>query len=242
MSSPEPRSRRRRAAAHTCRQCKQPWSVRAIRHPSGGWVFACEFCSWREVRSGYASPPAVSGVGPRRFPVAPRAGDIGVHGVRFYDRDRDLVGAVAGYIADGWSAGETCVVIGTHEHLEALGRRLAPLGPAAARARGHLVTRDAAETLRLFMRHGSPDPALFDATVAALVRKSAERARGVRAFGEMVDVLSAQDNLVGALQLEELWTQLQRTTDFQLLCGYKTSALAPDHLAEVRAVHDYQLH
>ena len=51
---------------------------------------------------------------------------------------------------------------------------------------------------------------------------------GLRAFGEMVDVLNADDNLVGALQLEELWTQLQRTVRFQLLCGYQSSSLAPD--------------
>jgi hypothetical protein len=57
----------------------------------------------------------------------------------------------------------------------------------------------------------------------------------------MVDVLGAQDNLVGALQLEELWAQLQRTVRFQLLCAYRSSALSPDNAAQVRAAHDHQL-
>ena len=91
------------------------------------------------------------------------------------------------------------------------------------------------------MREGSPDPALFDATIGALVRKCASGARGLRAFGEMVDVLSAEGNLVGALQLEELWTQLQSTVRFELLCGYNSSALAADNSAQVRSVHDHQL-
>jgi excisionase family DNA binding protein len=241
MSRSESRSRRRRAAAHACPRCKQPWSVHATKHPSGGWVLACAFCSWWEVRHGFAPLAPASGGDQKHSLQAGSAGDRGIHGVRLYARERDLVGAVTGYVVDGWSAGEACVVIATPEHREALSRRLAPLGLVAARARGHLVIRDAAETLRLFMRRGSPDPALFDGTVGALVRKCADGAVGMRAFGEMVDVLSAEDNLVGALQLEELWTQLQRTVRFQLLCGYNSFALAPDHLAQVRAAHDHQL-
>ena len=203
-------------------------------------MLSCEFCSWWEVRHGYTAPPSISGADQDLLPESLSGMGGGLHGVRFYERDRDLCGVVTGYVADGWSAGQVCVVIATPEHLEALGRRLAPLGLAAARAQGLFLVRDAAKTLRLFMRHDSPDPTLFDATVGALVRRSADGAEGLRAFGEMVDVLNTEGNLVGALQLEELWGQLQRTVRFQLLCGYQSSALTPGNLAHVRAAHDHQ--
>jgi hypothetical protein len=133
------------------------------------------------------------------------------------------------------------VLITTGEHRAALRWRLASHGLAIARAEGRLVELDAAETLETFMRGGRPDPALFDATVGALVRRCAAAGR-VRAFGEMVDVLWGQGNVEAALELEQLWTDLQQTVPFTLMCGYAASRMSQAGQARVRAAHDHVLH
>jgi MEDS: MEthanogen/methylotroph, DcmR Sensory domain len=44
--------------------------------------------------------------------------------------------------------------------------------------------------------------------------------RRIRAFGEMVDLLCADGNADGAIDLEALWNGLAAARDFSLLCGY----------------------
>ena len=219
--------------------------MHATRHPSGGWVVFCEFCSWSELRDGYRPPLPLDGGRPERA-ASPSHASIRKrrtwsHAVRFYDRDRDLLAALAGFAADGWSAGDVVVLITTGEHRAALRWRLASHGLAIARAEGRLVELDAAKTLDSFMRDGRPDPALFDAEVGALVRQCAATS-GVRAFGEMVDVLWGQGNAEGALELEQLWADLQQTVPFTLLCGYARSRMSQEEQERVRAVHDHVLH
>jgi len=222
--------------------------MHATRHPSGGWLLFCEFCSWSELRSGPQPPLETtqpetvrSSVDPARSHASIRKRTSWSHGVRFYDRERDLLSAVAGYVVDGWTAGDVCVLIMTAEHRAALRWRLASHGLAAARAEGRLVELDAAGTLQAFMRDGRPDPELFDATVGALVRECAVGAR-MRAFGEMVDVLWTEGNPDGALELEALWAGLQQTARFTLLCGYGSSRMSSEGRSSVRAAHDHVLH
>ena len=42
----------------------------------------------------------------------------------------------------------------------------------------------------------------------------------VRAFGEMVALLWAEGNYAGAIRLEELWNELQKSHSFSLFCAY----------------------
>lgn len=219
--------------------------MHATRHPSGGWLLFCEFCSFAELRDGYRPPlpldrdPGAREQGPSHASIRKRK--AWAHAVRFYDRDRELMSAVAGFAADGWSAGDVVVLVTTGEHRAALRWRLASHGLAIARAEGRLVELDAAETLDSFMRQGRPDPALFDATVGALVRQCAMASR-VRAFGEMVNVLWGQGNAEGALELEQLWTDLQQTVPFTLMCGYAAAQMSDEGRERVRAAHDHVLH
>jgi hypothetical protein len=162
------------------------------------------------------------------------------HGVRFYQSDRELISTVAGYAADVWSAGGSCLVIATPAHRTALRRRLAPQLWSATGEERRLIELDAAETLASFMRAGTPDATLFAGSVGALVRQLAQSAP-LGAFGEMVDVLWAEGNAVAALQLEELWADLQREVPFTLLCSYASSHLRPRQRQTVSAAHDHVL-
>ena len=71
--------------------------------------------------------------------------------------------------------------------------------------RGRLLLLDAEETLATFMAGRMPDAELFMATVGGVIEKRLRTGgtSGLRAYGEMVDVLWKAGNTDGALKLEE---------------------------------------
>jgi hypothetical protein len=166
------------------------------------------------------------------------------HGVLFYDRDAQLVSALEDYLISGWSAGATGLVIATPEHrralTERLAERLAERGHAGSLAAGRLVLLDAATTLARFMRDGAPDAGEFDRSVGTLVRDHAAGGE-LRCFGEMVDVVWAEGDAVGAIELERLWSGLQDEVPFRLLCAYATAHVDPEDRATVTAAHAHRL-
>jgi signal transduction histidine kinase len=65
----------------------------------------------------------------------------------------------------------------------------------------------------------------------------------VLAFAELVDVLWRQNNLEGALRVEELWNELATVCSFTLLCAYSLSTFGQDtHDAPLRAICNQHTH
>ena len=155
---------------------------------------------------------------PETDPVAPPSC---AHVVHFYADHGALIDRLVDYVSDAVAARETCILVTTPAHRVALQARLTAAGTEPRP--GQVVQLDAAETLQGFMRSGRPDPALFDATVGSLVRSTTATRGPLRAYGEMVAVLWAYGNAVGALELEELWNDLQATVQFPLLCAYPSA-------------------
>jgi hypothetical protein len=149
------------------------------------------------------------------------------HAVQFYDSDeRALISNVVRYLADGYRNGSSLCVVATQPHREAFIAGLEALGIDAQKAidDGQFLVLDAEETLRGFMVHGYPDALLFDATCGAVARASIERAqgRGLRGYGEMVDLLWRADKAAAAVRLEQLWDELRaKLGGFTLLCSYR---------------------
>ena len=101
-----------------------------------------------------------------------------------------------------------------------------------------LLVVDAAETLATFMVAETPDPALFNATIGAIVERAARGGRAVRVFGEMVALLWSDGNVAGALALETLWNELASNRRFFLLCAYPEALLDEAPLHAVNAMCD----
>lgn len=165
------------------------------------------------------------------------------HAVVFYDHDAALLTALHESVETGLTAGERCVVIATGSHRDSLERTLADAGwnVAAARASGHYVPVDAAETLASLTVDDTPNSQAFHDAVTPLVASPAHGDRRVRAYGEMVALLWEEGDVVGAMELEELWNELGATHPFSLLCGYPTSAFAGDDGVQQRQ-HVCDLH
>jgi len=164
------------------------------------------------------------------------------HLVQFYETDAFLAPAVADFLAQGLRSGEGVVAIATVPHREALVEELRARRVDVERAlrTGRLALLDAEETLQELLVDGMPDPSRFEEMVGGEVRAAAgEQRRGVRAFGEMVDLLWRGGRQAAALRLEELWNGLlARAEGLSLLCAYRmTSFSGADGLPDVCASH-----
>ena len=100
---------------------------------------------------------------------------------------------------------------------------------------GHLIVRNAKDTLNKFMVNDRPHPRLFAASVGTLVQGVAALGKPLRIYGEMVDVLVGQGLYSAAAQLEELWNDLGRRHRFTLLCGYMSG-----HFGDPRNTEDLE--
>jgi len=131
------------------------------------------------------------------------------HTVQFYDDDAFLFQTVARFASAGLAAGEHLILIVTPAHARGILGQLDPQLAALASSSGQLTVLDARATLESFMREGLPDAECFRAALEPLLAGSrAQSGRGVRAFGEMVDLLLGDGNPEAALRLEELWETL----------------------------------
>jgi signal transduction histidine kinase/ActR/RegA family two-component response regulator len=158
----------------------------------------------------------------------------GAHDVQFYDSEEFLHERVGAFLTDGLALGERVVVIASERNRRGVIARLAARGVdlAGAARSGRLVAVDAEETLAAFAdASGAPDRDRFRDVVGRLIGQG-DRARRVRAFGEMVHVLWRRGDHDGALALEALWDELVADLPLSLVCGYSIADFDGDPRGE----------
>lgn len=168
------------------------------------------------------------------------------HLVHLFDEPESLVAAVADFLLEGWSRSDNLLVVAraanwalTAAELQARG---CPVGEAIAS--GRLVVLDAATTMATFMVNGDPNREEFREHVGDLVaRLCGSSEGGLSVYGEMVDLLVAQGNFVGAERLENLWNELSEELSFRLLCGYSSAHFGDErsakHLQAICGAHHH---
>lgn len=123
-------------------------------------------------------------------------------------------------------AGNAVIVVATESHRESLLPRLRAQGLdiGAAVDGGRYISLDAADTLSTFMINDLPDPARFFKIVGDLMVSAAKAAKGehprVAACGECAALLWGQGNVEAAIREEQLWNEIAKTYDVNILCGY----------------------
>jgi CheY-like chemotaxis protein len=158
--------------------------------------------------------------------------DVGrCHEVQFYSDDSRFLDGFTGFLGAALKAGNPAVFIGTETHRNTLLERLHAQSPDIRTAirQGRYVPLDAVEFLSNFMVNDMPDPGWFlkvvdDSIVAA--RKGADgKHLQIAACGECAYILWAQGKADAAIRLEELWNQIARTYEVDILCGYPLESL-----------------
>jgi PAS domain S-box-containing protein len=157
--------------------------------------------------------------------------DDAQHAVRFYTSRDDLCHSVGAFLADALMHARPIVVIARPAHRTGFQQKLRERGIDidAFIASGDALFLDADETLATFMVGGVPQRDLFRRAIVPLLQRFGQR--DVAAYGEMVDILWQAGHTASALQIEELWNELQQDTSvgasFDLLCAYAQPADGP---------------
>lgn len=143
------------------------------------------------------------------------------HTCTFFGDDAHLVTTVAASLRPAFALRQAVIVIATPEHLAALEAQLEPfVALRAAQASGLYQPIDAEQTLARLSTAGKPDRRKFERVVGAPVADALARYGGVRAYGEMVNLLWMRGQAEAALELEDLWNELIGYHPIALLCGY----------------------
>lgn len=164
------------------------------------------------------------------------------HAVTFYERDDALCRTVAEFLSEAIERGGAGIAIATEPHRRAIEAELrARIDVAEAFGDGTLVLCDAAGTMAGFMSGGRIDASAFRSVIGSILRDAAEAGTPVRAYGEMVALLWDGGDVLGAIELEELWNALASDHEFSLLCGYRSSSVN-GHEHEEALEHVCRLH
>ena len=154
----------------------------------------------------------------------------GSHFVQFYDNDYFLLDSITKYVSSGLKAGDACVVIATEEHRNALSAKLMRRGLDVVNdgLGDRYFAYDAQKTLARFLINHVIDAQLFRKFAGEIVAQAGRQGRHVRAFGEMVALLARQGNFKAAIQLEQLWNELQNKHEFSLFCAYSLNTFSAE--------------
>lgn len=148
-----------------------------------------------------------------------------VHSVHFYEHDEALIARLHNIVTSSLEGGSSVLIVASKEHRDQLAAAMDESGSKISKlAKQHLQMFDAKEMLAKFMVNGHPSDRRFRESVGKLIMESRVAAknerRGLTVFGEMVAILWAEGNKVGALELERLWNDLLHERSFHLHCAY----------------------
>jgi len=156
------------------------------------------------------------------------------HEAQFYSDDSLFLDGFTRFISIALNAGNPAVFIGTASHTKTLLERLQAESPDIRTTirQGRYVALTAAEFLSSFMVSDMPDAGWFLKVVDDLIVAARKGANGehlrVAFCGECAHMSWAQGNADAAIRLEELWNEIAKTHNVDILCGYSLESLRCD--------------
>ena len=161
--------------------------------------------------------------------------------MQLFDAPRSLADAVSHFLIEGRARGEHLLVIARASHWQLirayLERRAFPVNDGTE----GLTVIDARKLRLRMMRRGLLDPGRMEDTLGTMMSEFATAPRGLRVYGEIVELFAEEGNFEQACALEDYWNHLQGQYSFTLLCGYSAAHFADPrnkhHLREVCGRH-----
>lgn len=160
------------------------------------------------------------------------------HIVQIYEDDKVFMDLLEGYVASGFKAGDSVIILATAEHLKVLNQRLKSQGfdLFSLTLQDQYIPLNAEETLSQFMINEWPDENLFFHLLTNLLLRARKKNRQVRAFGELVALLWAKGYSGATVHLEHLWHRYCASEEFRLFCAYPKSGFTQDANASINNI------
>jgi DNA-binding NarL/FixJ family response regulator len=150
------------------------------------------------------------------------------HDVVFCTSDEAVIGTLGRFIASCLGDGSAVISLIDDSHVEGLHRHLQAAGVELDRAarEQRYVPLTITDLLASVMVNGYPDPMRFFNLAENLADDVARRAanRRVAACGECAPMLWAQGHREAAIQLEQLWDEVAKSRQMDILCVYPVAA------------------
>ena len=164
------------------------------------------------------------------------------HVVQIYENDDAFLDTLFGFVSGGINSEDCVIVIATGPHLKSLNTKLEEAGfdLADLGAENLYIPLDAEVMLSKFMVNDWPDETLFMDLVTGLISQAKGHNRQIRAFGEMVALLWAKEQIGATVRLEQLWNKFCETQAFCLFCAYPQSGFAQgaaDSITHICSAH-----
>jgi DNA-binding NarL/FixJ family response regulator len=151
------------------------------------------------------------------------------HEMLIYSDDSILLQSFTRFVEAALKARNPAIVIATKSHLDSLVQRLSEKGldVAATTQNKMFFALDVTEVLSRFMVNDLPDPIQFVNVATDLIDAAAEGAKGVHArtaaCGVCAPILWSQGKTDAAVLLEQLWDDLAKTHELDILCAYPST-------------------
>jgi len=162
------------------------------------------------------------------------------HLVQIYDQRREdsLIRNATRYFAEGLRKGEGLLVIARARQHEAFRKQTE--GCEQAIREGRAAFFDSREMLGRLITGGRLEWSRFESVVGTAletVRPRGDDPPGVRAYGDIVDILWNARQYSVAIRLEQFWNKLRTRSRLSLFCGYSMDIFAADlHLLPLDGV------
>lgn len=157
-------------------------------------------------------------------PAKVRSDSARCHEVEFYSDDTAFVVGFTRFIEAALKSGSAVIVLATESHRQSLVERLRAggLDMVAAVEQGRYISVDVADALSDFI--SKDDRASYLKAAGQLIATAAKAAGGERprvaACGECAPTLWELGEADAAVELEQLWDEIARSYDVDILCGY----------------------
>lgn len=148
------------------------------------------------------------------------------HEAEFHSDERSFLGGFTRFIDAALRAGSPVIAVATPLHHQNLLERLEEHGVdgSAAIEQGCYIPLDVTKTLSSFMVNDLPDPVRFFGVAGNLLATAANAATGrhsrVSFCGEGTAILWAQGKADASIRLEQLWDEIAKTHNTNILCGF----------------------
>lgn len=160
------------------------------------------------------------------------------HEVVFHSDETALLDAYASFVGSALEAGHPAIFVAVPSRLQQLEQRLKARGlnSDCAIKEGRYIPLNVAEVLSTYVTDGRFDEDRFLGVATSVLMKAASATVGthvrIAACGDGACTLWKENTLEATIRVEQLWDQLTKTYNLDVLCGYLLPVAGHDQDSE----------